>query len=175
MQAQVRRSTEFQSLMARYSPTAQQQQSLQQLDATQAQMQHCLTQFSKQVPQLVKLRCQMIFAAVEKAAIKRKMQAMFKLKQCSQSLATEQRCQLLRIRMLSQKAFKAWRQYNAVQQKQLVDFALARKFRYLHLCQFIISSLKRNLCQAQTKRKLEVKARLLYKQRLLANGFSLFK
>ena len=62
-----------------------------------------------------------------------------------------------------------------MQQKQLVDFALARKFRYLHLCQFIISALKRNLCQAQTKRKLEVKARLLYKQRLLANGFSLFK
>jgi hypothetical protein len=38
---------------------------------------------------------------VEKAALKRKLQAMFKIRQCSSNLATEQRCQMLHARMLS--------------------------------------------------------------------------
>lgn len=57
----------------------------------------------------------------------------------------------------------------------MVDFALARKFRYLHLCQFILSALKRNHNQATAKRRLELKAKLLYKHKLLATGLKLFR
>ena len=117
----------------------------------------------------------MIFSAVEKAAFKRLTQSMFKLKQCSSNLATEQRCQQIHDKLLTRKAINALKTYNAYRQKQIVNFALARKFRYYHCLQFIFCILKQHFCAAKAKQRLQIKARLQYKQKLLSNCWKLFK
>lgn len=117
----------------------------------------------------------MIFGAIERATNRRLGQAFFKINQKANNLAGDERCKSFASRLLKKRIMRAWKHFAAEDLKKAVDYALSRKFRYLHLLQSIMSALKQNHCNRKAIRRLRQQAELHRRGHLLANGLTLLR